>query len=162
MHGLSGAKKKIMCNPHPDNLLDVLLNNDCEITSPVSTFYNAIAWVVGGESEKERWWSPEPFAQYHWPQSLPKEETVETYEKLFQLHGYTPAVGNNSDFEPGCEKVAIYVKDGLPVHVAKQRRDGWWTSKLGNRQDIRHRTLESLEGEVFGTVHRILIREIAN
>ena len=43
--------------------------------------------------------------------------------------------------------MALYVdKDGLWTHAAKQCDDGQWTSKLGNLEDIVHRTLDAVSG----------------
>ena len=38
------------------------------------------------------------------------------------------------------------------THAARQLADGWWTSKLGPAEDIRHRTPQALAGDQYGQV----------
>jgi hypothetical protein len=129
--------------------------DDYQVTSLSTTVYNCIAWAIG-EEERERCWSPEPFQGYEWPQSIPKEETLETYIELFQLHGYFSA--EDASLEKAFEKIAIYVKSGIPSHVSRQLDNGTWTSKLGKDHDITHTDLGCLEGNRYGFVQKILKR----
>ena len=63
-----------------------------------------------------------------------------------------------ADLEPGVEKIALYANAvGKPTHGARQLANGRWTSKLGKREDIEH-ALHDLEGELYGTVVRIMKR----
>lgn len=144
-----------------DNPISGLPNDEYEPHSPATNLYNAIAWAIGGEEEKDRWWSPAPFSRVaYWPEGVEREETLETYTEIFRIHGYTPCEGNDESLETNVEKVAIYCKSGIPTHVAKQLDDGRWTSKLGRNRDIIHTTLTCLEGrDKYGTVHRILKKE---
>ena len=48
--------------------------------------------------------------------------------------------------EEGHLKIAIYSKDGMFQHVAKQLPSGAWSSKVGPRHDLRHDNFELLEG----------------
>lgn len=134
--------------------------DDYKELSPETSRYNALAWAIGGEAEDCRWWSPEPFSQYYWPQGLSKDETLETFIELFSLHGYVLCQGNELNLEPEFEKVAIYCKYGKPTHVARQQGDGWWTSKLGKGHDLKHKTASCLEGEVYGSICCVLKRKI--
>ena len=52
-------------------------------------------------------------------------------------------------YEGGYEKIAIYVKSGIPTHAARQLENRLWTSKCGIGEDIEH-NLEGLEGEHYG------------
>lgn len=77
-------------------------------------------------------------------------------------------VDNQSyDLEAGIEKIAIYVDaNGVPTHAARQLADGTWTSKLGEWEDIQHKTLEAMEdsrglGLGYGKVKLILKRQAA-
>lgn len=125
-------------------------------TSEPTTDYNSIAWAM---NEKDRWWSPDPFGIYYWPQDVPRTETLDAYTHLFELYGYV--LCSNADLESGYEKVAIYANsDGEPTHVARQLPCGRWTSKLGQDQDIRHNSLACLNDGVYGLVFRFLKREI--
>jgi hypothetical protein len=82
---------------------------------------------------------------------------LENCIQTFSILGYKEET--DSSFEPEFEKVALYSDaDGLPSHAARQKGDGFWTSKLGEAEDIEHDTLEALEGEAYGKVKIILKR----
>jgi len=59
-------------------------------------------------------------------------------------------------FEEGVEKVALYAttdRDGAvvaPTHAARQLESGEWTSKLGQCEDVRHATPDSVNGPLYG------------
>ncbi len=73
---------------------------------------------------------------------------MEAYTKAFQSLGYE--VCDNDAHEPGFEKIAIYCdKTGIPKHAARQLRDGFWTSKCGQLEDIQH-TLAAFHGSDYG------------
>ena len=50
------------------------------------------------------------------------------------------------ELEPTVEKIAIYATESDFGHVAHQREDGTWSSKVGELGDICHLRLESLSG----------------
>ena len=80
---------------------------------------------------------------------------IRAYERLgfIQCHDSRP--------ERGVKKIAIYVKNGVPLHVAVQRPDrphGRWFSKLGQRHDIEH-DLQDLEDGAYGFVHDVFLRK---
>lgn len=62
---------------------------------------------------------------------------------LFEERGYE--VSDNSEHEAGFEKLALYQQDGFFTHVAKQKPNGKWSSKLGDAEDIEHDELRVLE-----------------
>lgn len=134
-----------------------LLRDQVEWTSPKDKRYNSLAWAIGGDDEKKRWWAPDPFDSYHWPSGIQKKETVESYIEIFEQHGYE-CCGTDASFEPEFVKVAIYCNSTTrTLHVARQLETGRWTSKLGQAEDIIHDTLGCLKGaERYGTVHAIL------
>ena len=126
-----------------ERLFPRLRSDTYKITSPVQVDYNCIAWAAGDDS---RWWEPDPFGQYYWPEGVPREYTVETYAEVFQKLGFE--VCQDATFEAGVEKVAIFALDGSPTHAARQLADGTWTSKLGQLEDIEHRDLDQVgEGD---------------
>lgn len=122
------------------------------ITSPATKTYNCIAWAAGDTS---RWWWPDQYNVGFWPVGVRREETEEAFMVAYRTLGYREC--ESQDPEPDIEKVAIYSSAGVPTHAARQLPDGLWTSKLGDREDIRH-TLEELEGHRYGRVSRILCR----
>jgi hypothetical protein len=70
-------------------------------------------------------------------------ETVEAFVAAFRWLGYS--VCTSSRREMGFQKVALYTLHGVPKHMARQLRDGTWTSKCGGAEDIVHFTLDALE-----------------
>ncbi len=122
-----------------------LAGSGYEVTSPPTPQYNCIAWAAGEDS---RWWWPGASPQSYWPEGIPNEVTVPAFIQAYALLGYEKC--DDASSEVGFEKIAIFAgPDGEPTHAALQSNDGWWTSKLGQSGDIRHR-LESLEGTAYG------------
>lgn len=127
-----------------------------QITSPVTNEYNCIAWAAG---ETDRWWWPDPSGSSYWPEAAPRQETVEAFLIAFSFSGFEPC--SSDSFEEGFEKVAIYANaQGQPTHMARQLRNGRWTSKLGKLEDLEHR-LDGLDGStVYGMVAQCLKRSL--
>jgi hypothetical protein len=120
--------------------------------------YNCLAWAVSRDAANI--W-PDPDTA--WPVVLPRDESVEGIAAFFQLVGFQDC--QNSNFEPGFEKVAIYAREKLVTHVARQLEKGQWTSKLGALADVRHTTLQVLEGGAdvafsFGSVVKVMRRRV--
>ena len=122
-----------------------------EVTSRKSTRYNCIAWAAGRDS---RWWWPDPSPYTFWPEE-PREHSLDAFVRVFRTLGYE--ICASGEHEPGSEKVAIYVDDSGPTHMARQLASGLWSSKCGTREDISH-FLEALEGEKYGSVAVIMKR----
>jgi hypothetical protein len=138
--------------PRLETIFPNLASDDYAIESPVSSRYNCIAWAAGDD---ERWW--EPPRRYYWPPKIPREYTVATYRRVYARQGYRPCANDNT--EEGYGKIAIFVNEaGVPTHVARQKEDGSWTSKLGKGPLIRHATLHGIEGDAYGTVGVIMRR----
>lgn len=113
-----------------------------DITSPDTSFkpesYNCIGWAAN-DVNHGFWW---PMYGY-WPFWVKRELTVACFVRTFRWFGYR--LCDNSRLEYGYEKVALYALHGVPTHMARQLRDGSWTSKLGDWEDIMHITLDALE-----------------
>jgi hypothetical protein len=114
-------------------------------TSPATPRYNCTAWANGSA---ERWWDPSK--GYFWSKGIPRDGTIESYVKLFELCGFV-SCGSDS-LEVGIEKIAIYGHGFAFKHVARQLDNGSWTSKLGKLADIEHRELQWLVGKAYGVV----------
>jgi hypothetical protein len=126
--------------------------------------YNCIAWAAS-DPRKKLWWWPDPNA--YWPFWIkPRNETIECFVTMFRCLGYTVCSHSRRQF--GFEKVALYAMhksgapmpppeslvecaDWIPKHMARQLRDGTWSSKLGGSEDITHFTLDALES--YGPVY---------
>ena len=120
------------------------------MTSPPDEKYNCVAWAVGFT---ELWWWPDQMEQSYWPPGAPRRVTVEDFTEVFRALGYTPCADDRP--EPGFEKVALFAKEGIPTHAARELPNGTWTSKLGPGEDIEH-VLEALVGDQYGDVVAVL------
>ena len=140
---------------------DVELEQDCpnlaqagyKKTSDRNPNYNCVAWAVG---DTTRYWYDVKIKGYYWPPGTPSADTLEGWIKLFEIHGYEQT--DKADLEPEYERVAIYVTDDGPEHVARQVASGAWSSKMGKGIDIEHPTLEAVESEIVGEVRVIMKR----
>ena len=113
------------------------------VTSPPTDTYNCMAWAAGDATRS--WW---PAANYYWPEYAPLEETLASFQAVFEGMGYFQC--ESDALETGYEKIALYVDDdGVPTHAARQLQSGAWTSKLGDWEDIEHDSLFALESAPF-------------
>lgn len=122
-----------------------------QVTSDATPKYNCIAWAAGDTS---RWWWPS--AIYYWPANIPRSETLAAFVAAFATQGYEPC--SDGTLEDGLEKVAIYIENGIPTHMARQMGSGAWTSKLGTAWDIGHVTPTEVGGTLYGNVFQYLSR----
>lgn len=133
-----------------------LLADGAEKTSDPSKQYNCIAWSAN--RDKKQWWQPikeEPWD--YWPPGIPTDFSFESFVLLFEKRRYKKCTG--SHFEFFYKKVALYADEDGFTHVCDQLNSGAWTSKLAADEDIRHNSLEALEGSVgyeYGKVAQIL------
>ncbi|MDZ8025057.1 MAG: hypothetical protein RMX65_019260 [Nostoc sp. DedQUE01] len=128
-----------------------------ELTSPDTIDYNCVAWTA---EDDETWWWPDTQNQFYWPLSIPREETIDAFQKAFETLGYEICQGDA--LEEGFQKIAIYTNSNkVPSHVARQLPTGKWTSKLGSLEDIEHNNLQGLTGNPgYGEVVCIMKKRI--
>jgi hypothetical protein len=147
--------------PHLEQAFPLLAAAGYEKTSehtgqpPKDGAYNCIAWAA---HDSKRWWWPNSYN--YWIPWIQREEQISCFVKTFRWLGYREC--SNSRLEFGFEKVALYamhnsgspmlpptdqrdLKNWIPKHMARQLRDGTWTSKAGASEDIRHFTLDAVE-----------------
>ena len=146
-----GARDCLVNEAELEELWPGLRGSGYKITSERTEDYNCIAWAA---ERADAWWSP--VQDYYWPEGVARELTLEAFGAAYETLGYSRC--DSSAYEPGFLKVAIYVdQNGIPTHVARQFRDGSWTSKLGGLEDIRHLSLDHLAGQTeqsYGTRRR--------
>jgi len=125
-------------------------------TSQPTPDYNCIAWAA---TVNDKWWQPDPYYAYYWPEGVPREYTLAAYEAAYQTVGFE--VCENGTYESGYEKIVIYVdSSNVPQHAARLLNETHWTSKLGVSEDISHTTPEVLEGQTYGTPKVFMKREL--
>ena len=110
-------------------------------TSQPTDAYNCVAWIA---RDVTQWWSPEDVDGYYWP--FPKTDgSLRAYLAMFETFlGYRECP--SGALRLGSEKIAVYVDGDEFCHVAHQRSDGTWSSKIGELGDICHTRLESICG----------------
>ena len=121
-----------------------------KITSPYNPCYNCISWALG---KSNVWtWPNTPGERdgfMTWENALGYSEDVNTFIEYYETQGYS--VCNAEEQEVGT--IALYTIGNDCKHVARKIANGLWTSKLGPYHDIQHSTPQSLEGDMYGTVH---------
>lgn len=136
-----------------DEICPNLKHSPYKKTSEKDPRYNCIAFAVGDLSH---FWDDINVNGYYWPPGVPNADTLISWTKIFEIHGYEET--DNQGLEPEYEKIAIYARSDSPEHVARQKASGIWTSKMGKGIDIEH-TLEGLEGDFYGNVVKIMRRK---
>ena len=137
------------------HLLPNLTAENYRITSSASWQYNCIACVVG---KTDSWWWPIPGR--FWPAGVPREETLEAFISALGTQGFSPCL--SPELELRVEKIALYSMGSIPTRAARQRLNGWWTSKLGPNFDIEHSDLAAVAGGIYGTPVVFLSRAITD
>lgn len=142
-----------------------LKRSDYFVTSDEDGRYNCMAYAAGITDIP--WWPvPEGTQGVDWPEDAPREETLDAFIAAYRTKDFEPSEDDDSSLESGIEKIALFVDaDGTPSHAAKQLPSGSWTSKLGDWEDIEHKTLTNMEGEQsgepgYGRVAKILKRRL--
>lgn len=124
--------------------------------------YNCIAWAAEDVHHKF-WWPSTGSSRGHWPWCVSRSVDVPCFISAFRCLGYFRSA--NSRLEFGYDKVALFAihasrtkkpipaklsqfADWIPTHMARQLRDGNWTSKCGWNEDITHYTLDALESYI--------------
>jgi hypothetical protein len=127
-----------------------LSEHNSYVTSHATKHYNCIAWAAG--EDFRRWW-PDPMGVGFWPASAPREVTMQAFLVAFATLGFEPC--GDGAFEAGVEKIVLMGRGDatgwiVPTHAARQLESGAWTSKLGSLEDIRHETVDVIEGPLYG------------
>ncbi len=128
------------------------LGDEFEVLAPASPSYNCIAWALGFN---DRW---------IWPKSNGEAVTISDFDALFNYYGYKRLPRINLDPVAGYDKLVLYARrtefgDLEPTHCARQLPDGSWSSKLGKLPLIRHLHPDDINGETYGEVSAVYVRE---
>jgi hypothetical protein len=127
-----------------DDHFPTLARDGYKITSPRDDNYNCVAWIA---RDLCQWWEPGLDGGF-WPRDVSEEELdagdLAEYLTLFRSWGFIKCP--DGELEDGIEKIAIHARDEQFAHVAYQRSDGEWSSKLGKLNDVRHECVASLSG----------------
>ena len=125
------------------------------LTSPPTPAYNCIGWAA---EDPARFWWPDPQGFAYWPAGVSRTEEIPSFVAAFALLGYAPCA--DGSHERQYQKLAIFAdQNGKPTHMARQLKNGQWTSKLGREEDIAH-SIYGLESGRYGNVVQYLKRPI--
>jgi hypothetical protein len=125
----------------PNSLIEPL-----QITSLETGQYNCLSWALG-ITDVPIW--PIEEKPYTWPNNLPLIESMENFIAFFKIHGFEH--WTNEKPKKGYELIAIFEKDGLPTHISRLLKNGYWTSKIGILEDVQH-SLFAISGGIYGEV----------
>jgi hypothetical protein len=145
-------------SPEDERCFPTLCVTGYRVESPKDVSYNCIAYVVG---DKTRHWSPTvlPIPGYYWPPNARRDDHPDALKSVFEAEGYE--ICTDGDLEEGYEKIALYVdKNGEWTHAAKQEINGEWSSKLGDEEDIRHKTPHCFSDAIYGEIAYFMRRHI--
>ena len=120
-----------------------LVDNEFEPTSPRTGLYNCLAWAA---NDMYNWWWPDEDG--YWPEGVNRKHDIQSFIDAYSTIGYK--VCDNSELEPGIEKIAVYLNTEGPQHAARQLESGFWTSKLGPYEDITHNYLHGVDCNEYG------------
>jgi hypothetical protein len=109
-------------------------------TSPRDNKYNCAAFAARDEKQK---WDPLPPNLHYWPKNIPRSYAIDSFIQAYATIGFEICADGSLD--PECEKIVIYANEyGGVEHVARQLKNGKWTSKMGDEEDIVHDTPHNL------------------
>lgn len=140
-----------------------LKDDDVFQTSPMSpedSNYNCIAWAY--RMLKNKWMQP-PNGSYlpgldavsWWPDGVSEGQEKECLKEAFLKAGFKEC--SSWEHEDGYIKVVLYQKDGIWTHAAREcRTKRSWMSKLGQQNDICHKSPYTIEGDIYGKVYCIM------
>ncbi len=123
-------------------------------TSNKDTNYNCASWVVG---INDRWLWPfndlNPY--WYWPADIKEGDEVESFIDFFSNMGYV--ICFSEIYEENYDKVVVYGDSEGPTHLAKQLDKKYWSSKIGDMEDVKHE-LKTFENSRYGNIKLFMKR----
>jgi len=139
-----------------ESAFPMLVISGYEVRSDATPQYNCIAHTANDHTRK---WDCPPVGDYYWPPGAAQGNGIEALISAYATLGYV--VCESGDPEVGFEKIAIYAdSNGDWTHAARLCKNGHWSSKLGNWEDIEHAALDALEHADYGSVVRFMRRPL--
>lgn len=137
-------------------------DKDFKLTSAATPDYNCIAWAY---QKDDQWMQPPGEQPWYdgvtfWPDGVSKTLEIDSLIEAFKTKSYE--ICDSEDYESGFMKVALYCDPTKKkwTHAARQHKDGTWTSKLGQSNDIQHGNPHTIEGDNYGEVYCIMKRKV--
>ena len=135
-----------------------LKTTNFHFTSEQSIFYNCFSWAIG----EINFWIDMSYFQIRYnldPSNL--DHSAKGYaDCLTKYYGFE--ICSDGKLEEGMEKVVLYENHNKDwTHIARQLSNGYWTSKMGDFEDIEHYNVEALSGGLYGMPVIYMRRELA-
>ena len=124
-----------------ESLFPLLTHRNYAVREEPNNKYNCIAWAIGSTGE---WWWPDIYSL--WP-IRERRLTVACFAKLLESEGFESVA--NAGAEGGYSKIALYVLNGVPTHMARMESATVWSSKLGRDELLEHEP-DALDGAEYG------------
>jgi hypothetical protein len=141
---------------HLENLFPNLASVGYVPKSEQTSVYNCIAWSA--EDATRNWQGS--YVDGYWPPGAIEGYDIAALVSAFEQLNFV--ICQNGDREDDHVKVAIYAdRVGKWTHAARQLPDGRWTSKIGELEDIIHKTPFALTGSDYGNVVHYMKRPVA-
>jgi len=103
--------------------------------------YNCFSWAVGIDN---LWLDMYYFQRYFKLDPSSLDHSANGYAFFMEMFDFK--ICTNGNLENGFEKIAIYEQYGEFQHVALQKSNGNWKSKMGQMEDIEHKDLNDISG----------------
>ena len=141
--------------PHIEALFPSLKADGYDKSSEYDEAYNCFAFAT---SETTKRIDPSGDPDCVWPNDILQTPFLTSFIEYYRSKGFV--ICDNGDPEIGFEKIALYKNDvEYAMHAARLLPSGYWTSKIGDFEDIVHKKIESLEG-YYGRVAKFMKRPI--
>lgn len=140
-----------------ENMFPNIVADGYEKHSHPDIAYNCIGFAAG---DHRRVWDGFGLGDgSFWPTGATQGVSIVQLVGVFQAEGFE--VCPNGNPEGGYEKVVLYADEEYEwTHAARLRPDGWWESKVGEWEDILHKTPRGLEGTEYGQAFVYLKRSL--
>jgi hypothetical protein len=134
-----------------------LTSTNCQQTSNIDQTYNCLAFAA---LDLLHVWDPSLDQGYYWPPGIPAGTSAGDWMKALKSRGFVWFHSGDMQPEPHLVKVVIFGSvGGQATHAARQLKNGQWTSKLGDYEDIVHDKPEDVAGGSYGQIWLVVARE---
>lgn len=108
--------------------------------------YNCLAWAA---REKHRRWD---FAKgAYWPPGVKRASGIAYLVGAFQAEGFSVCNENDCQaYDSTADSIVVYEMNRIGTHAARLLANGMWSSKLGDLEDVQHKTPEDISGIIYG------------
>ncbi|MGZ5481192.1 MAG: DUF7689 domain-containing protein [Pyrinomonadaceae bacterium] len=129
-----------------EQLFPKLCGTPWAIKSRKTRRYNCLAWAA---REKHRRWDFTKGA--YWPPGVKRLSGIAYLVGAYLAEGFS--VSNQSacqSYDSTSDSIVLYERNLIGMHAARLLANGMWSSKLGDLEDVQHKTPEDISGTRYG------------